>query len=113
MAFNFRPKNKKEILSKKKKFSFQAAQIYEYIKKTYGETIVLDPNKDFSDIKIPRDVEDKDNISKVKTKLKKAFQEISGTIPKINLSQEVLSPSQVFIFSILKSALDFHSPTWS
>tara|TARA_B110000438_G_C15751266_1_gene623105 strand:- start:48 stop:1418 length:1371 start_codon:yes stop_codon:yes gene_type:complete len=71
MAYNFRPKNTKEILNKKKKFSEQASSVFNYVKKTYGETIILDPTKNFSGIKIPRIVEDKDNITKVKQKLKK------------------------------------------
>ena len=71
MAYNFRPKNTKEILNKKKKFSEQASSVFNYVKKTYGETIILDPTKNFSGIKIPRIVEDTDNITKVKQKLKK------------------------------------------
>ena len=70
MAFNYRPKNAKEIRSKKKKFSEQAAAVYSFIKSTYGETIVLDPNKNFATIKVPRAVEEKDNITVVKKKLK-------------------------------------------
>ena len=66
MAFNYRANNAKEIISKKKEFSLQAAEIYSYISKTYGEKIVLDPNKDFSDVKIPRAVEKKIGIDSLK-----------------------------------------------
>ena len=71
MAFNYRANNAKEIISKKKEFSLQAAEIYSYISKTYGEKIVLDPNKDFSDVKIPRAVEKKIGIAALKQTLAK------------------------------------------
>ena len=71
MAFNYRANNAKEIISKKKQFSLQAAEIYSYISKTYGEKIVLDPNKDFSDVKIPRAVEKKIGIAALKQTLAK------------------------------------------
>ena len=66
MAFNFRPKSVVEVKARKKPYSLQASKVFDFIKKQYGETIVLDPNKDFSDIKIPRAVEKKDNIKTVK-----------------------------------------------
>lgn len=71
MAFNFRPKNVNDISSKNKKFGNQAIDIWSFVNKTYGETIVLNPTSDFSEIKIPRSVEDTDNISTLKKKLKK------------------------------------------
>tara|TARA_Y100000034_G_C6851661_1_gene386416 strand:- start:10 stop:1386 length:1377 start_codon:yes stop_codon:yes gene_type:complete len=76
MAFNFRPLNIEEILKKKKKYSAQASQILEYIKKNYDSEIVLDPTTDFKSVKIPRIVEDKENIAGIKRKL---------SIAKINL----------------------------
>lgn len=71
MAFNFRPKNAKEILSKKKPYGEEAAEIFNFIKKTYGETIILDPTKNFSQMKVPRVVEDKIDINALKKKIKK------------------------------------------
>jgi len=71
MAFNFRPQSKQEILNAKKPSSAQAAAVWEFIRSTYKATIVLDKSKDFNDIKIPRTVEQTDNIKKVKEKLSK------------------------------------------
>jgi hypothetical protein len=71
MAFNFRPKSKKEIISKKKKFSKQVAEVYEHINKSYAETIVLDPTSTFSKVKIPRVISDKKNINQIKNELAK------------------------------------------
>ena len=48
MAFNFRAKNKNEIIKKNKKFSAPVAEIFEYIQSKYKETIILDPNTSFS-----------------------------------------------------------------
>ena len=73
MAFNYRANNAKEIISKKKAFSLQASQIYSYISKTYGETIILDPTTNFSDIKIPRAVEKKIGIAALKQTLAKSI----------------------------------------
>ena len=73
MAFNYRANNAKEIISKKKAFSLQASQIYSYISKTYGETIILDPTTNFSDIKIPRAVEKKIGIAALKQTLAKTI----------------------------------------
>jgi len=81
MAYNFRPKTSKEIESKKKPYSIQAAAVFSFIQKEYNNTIVLDPNKDFSDIKIPRIVEETDNIKKVKDKLSKIVN-----LEKLNVS---------------------------
>lgn len=71
MAFNFRPKTSTEITGKNKPYSIQAASVFAFIQKEYGTTIILDPSKDFSDIKIPRIVEETDNIKRVKEKLAK------------------------------------------
>jgi hypothetical protein len=81
MAFNFRPKNTNEILKKKKKSSESAASVYEFVNKNYGETIVLDPTKDFNVIKIPRTVEKKDNIATIKRKMTAQFD-----IKNLNIS---------------------------
>ena len=78
MAFNYRPKSESEIVGKKKPYSIQASKVFSFIKKQYGETIVLDPTKDFSDIKIPRAVEKRDNIKSVKEKLTKAKVYLTG-----------------------------------
>lgn len=69
MAFNFRATNEKEIINKKKKYSQEASLVYSYVKKEYGEVIVLDPTTDFKKIKIPRIVEKTDGIAVVKRKL--------------------------------------------
>ena len=69
LAFNYRPLSVNEILGKKKANSEMVAIIYTFIKKTYGETIVLDPTTQFNKIKIPRIVEKTDNIATVKKKL--------------------------------------------
>jgi|TARA_B110000914_G_scaffold194437_1_gene182548 tetrahydromethanopterin S-methyltransferase subunit G len=69
MAFNFRPKTTDEIIDAGKAFSLQAASIYSFIKKKYKTTIILDPTKDFSQIKIPRVVEEQINIKDLKNKL--------------------------------------------
>ena len=71
MAFNYRPISEAEIKIKAKRYSPQAARVFSFVKKQYGQTIILDPGKDFSDIKIPRIVEEKDNIKTVKEKLQK------------------------------------------
>ncbi len=71
MAFNFRPKTSNDITGKNKPYSIQAAAVFAFVQKEYGTTIVLDPTKDFSDIKIPRIVEQTDNIKRVKEKLAK------------------------------------------
>jgi hypothetical protein len=71
MAFNFRPNSQKEILAKKKKYSEEAASVYGYIKKRFNVCIVLDPNKDFRDIKIPRSVEKSTNIANLKREISK------------------------------------------
>ena len=68
MAFNYRPKSESEIVGKKKPYSIQAGKVFSFIKNHYGQVIVLDPTKDFSDIKIPRAVEKRDNIKSVKEK---------------------------------------------
>tara|TARA_B100000242_G_scaffold31622_1_gene18944 strand:+ start:702 stop:2072 length:1371 start_codon:yes stop_codon:yes gene_type:complete len=77
MAFNFRAKSEAEIKQRKKPYSLQAAKVYSFIRKQYGEIIILDPNKDFSDIKIPRVVEKRENIKRVKERLSKAKIDIS------------------------------------
>ena len=83
MAFNFRPNSTEEILSKRKTKSSQAAQIFEAIKEKYDETIILDPTTQFTKIKIPRAVEQQENITQVKNYLKsKKKIDISG----INIS---------------------------
>ena len=69
MAFNFRPKTADEIIDAGKAYSLQAASIYSFIKKKYKTTIILDPTKDFSQIKIPRVVEEQVNISQLKDKI--------------------------------------------
>ena len=71
MAFNYRPNTIKEIIDKKKKFSGNAAQIFQFVKDNYGQdiSIVLDPLTDFKEVKIPRVVEDQDNIATIKRKL--------------------------------------------
>ena len=69
MAYNFRPNSVKEILSKRKTFSEEAGVVYTFIKDTYGATIVLDPTTQFKEIKIPRVVEETDNIKTVKQKI--------------------------------------------
>ena len=71
MAFNYRPKSKSEILKKKKTFSLQVAEIYQYILDEYGEVIILDPTTTFKNIKIPRIVKDRKNIAQVKKELSK------------------------------------------
>ena len=71
LAFNYRPLSVNEILGKKKANSEMVAIIYTFVKKTYGETIVLDPTTQFNKIKIPRIVEKTDNIATVKQKLAK------------------------------------------
>ena len=53
MAFNFRAKNKNEIIKKNKSFSAPVAEIFEYIQNKYYVFIILDPNTSFSKIKIP------------------------------------------------------------
>ena len=80
MAFNYRPTTEAEIKIKAKKYSPQAARVFSYIKKQYGQTIILDPGKDFSDIKIPRVVEEKDNIKTVKGNLMKILNTVGLTI---------------------------------
>ena len=69
MAFNFRPKTADEIIDAGKAYSLQAASIYSFIKKKYKTTIILDPTKDFSQIKVPRVVEEQVNISQLKNKI--------------------------------------------
>lgn len=71
MAFNFRPKNVAEILKKKKKSSQPASLVYQYIMETYGDTIILDPTKDFNDIKVPRTIEKETDIATLKRKMSK------------------------------------------
>jgi|TARA_R110000764_G_scaffold38503_4_gene85393 hypothetical protein len=70
MAYNFRPKNANEILSKNKKNGFVAAKIYEVILKKYDAIIVLDPSTQFDKIKIPRAVGENHTITVVKQFLK-------------------------------------------
>tara|TARA_B100002019_G_scaffold82815_1_gene71551 strand:+ start:6590 stop:7969 length:1380 start_codon:yes stop_codon:yes gene_type:complete len=69
MAFNYRPKSAKEIISKKKKNSVQVAAIYTFVTKNYNECIVLDPSTDFREVKIPRSVEKRENIVNLKKKI--------------------------------------------
>ena len=69
MAFNYRPKSVEEILAKKKTFSQDIGVVYTFIRDTYGETIILDTTTQFKEVKIPRIIEDKDNIKTVKQKL--------------------------------------------
>ena len=78
MAFNFRPSTVNEILKKNKKYSVQASQILEYVKKNYDSGIVLDPTTDFKSVKIPRIVEDKENIAGIKRKLTTAKIDLRG-----------------------------------
>ena len=71
MAFNFRPTSRKEILDKKKTFSGRAADIFTFVRDTYGKdiSVILNPSTDFKEVKIPRIVEEQDNIAAVKRKL--------------------------------------------
>jgi hypothetical protein len=78
MAFNYRPKTKKEIVTKKKLFSKQASEIFEHVKNVYDETIILDPNTNFNKIKVPRAVQDSLNITQLKNELKKKKIDIKG-----------------------------------
>ena len=78
MAFNFRPSTVNEILKKNKKYSVQASQILEYVKNNYDSGIVLDPTTDFKSVKIPRIVEDKENIAGIKRKLTTAKIDLRG-----------------------------------
>ena len=78
MAFNFRPSTANEILKKNKKYSVQASQILEYVKNNYDSGIVLDPTTDFKSVKIPRIVEDKENIAGIKRKLTTAKIDLRG-----------------------------------
>lgn len=82
MAFNYRPKTKTEIMSKKKLFSEQAAEIFSCVKKSYGEIIILDPTTNFNKIKVPRAVSDSVNITQLKNELKANSIDIKG----INIS---------------------------
>ena len=79
MAFNYKANNAKEIISKKKAFSLQASQIYSYISKTYGETIILDLTNQFFRYK-HRAVEKKIGIAVLKQTLAKTTdtKEIGG-----------------------------------
>ena len=71
MAFNFRPTSRKEILDKNKTFSSQAADVFSFVRDTYGKdiSVILNPITDFKEVKIPRIVEEQDNIATVKRKL--------------------------------------------
>ena len=40
MAFNFRPTSRKEILDKNKTFSSQAADVFSFVRDTYGKDIL-------------------------------------------------------------------------
>lgn len=80
MAFNYRPSSDKEILSKKKAYSLPVSMVFSYIKKTYSETIVLDPTTNFSNVKIPRAVEKKINIANLKKELSKKIDTSGLTI---------------------------------
>jgi len=80
MAFNFRAKNKNEIIKKNKKFSAPVAEIFEYIQNKYKETIILDPNTSFSKIKIPRILSDTKNINQIKIECKKVVNITGITI---------------------------------
>ncbi len=73
MAFNFRPTNANEIVNKKKKHSETASLIYDFVKKEYGETIILDPTTDFRSVKIPRAAEQKASIANIKRKMNAKF----------------------------------------
>ena len=81
MAYNYRPKSASEIIKKKKTYSVEAASIYEYVNKNYGETIVLDPKTDFKKVKIPRAVEKEIGIAELKRKLKE-----NAPIDKVDIS---------------------------
>lgn len=78
MAFNLRPKTKDEILLKKKTYSTPVALIFEYIKKNYGEIIILDPQTNFNAIKVPRVVKEKINIAELKRNLIKSGVDLKG-----------------------------------
>jgi hypothetical protein len=78
MAFNLRPKTKTEIQSKKKAFGEQASLIFEFVKKNYGEAIILDPQTNFNKIKIPRIVQEKVNITELKRKIEKSGISLKG-----------------------------------
>ena len=71
MAYNFRPKNSKEISAKRKTYSTDAVFVFEYIKENFSETIILDPNTDFKNIKIPRVIEKKTGIAQLKRDMAK------------------------------------------
>ena len=73
MAFNFRPTNANEIVNKKKKHSETASLIYDFVKKEYGETIILDPTTDFRSVKVPRAAEQKASIALIKRKMNAKF----------------------------------------
>lgn len=83
MAYNFRPKNDKEISSKRKTYSTAAVFVFEYIKEQYGETIVLDPTSDFKNIKVPRVVEKKIGIAQLKRDM---TQKIPTSIKPLNIT---------------------------
>lgn len=67
--FDYRPKNEKEILQKKKKYSAEVAAVFSFMQKNYNEDVILDRNSDFRVIKIPRSVEKKENIVNLKRKI--------------------------------------------
>jgi hypothetical protein len=78
MAYNFRPKSVQEITSKRKLFGDQASLIYEFVKKNYGETIILDPTTNLNKIKVPRSVQEQVNITELKRKIEKSNISLKG-----------------------------------
>ena len=72
MAFNYRPKNAKELMTKIRtsKNKVNLTQLYETVQKLYSVSIILDP-KSLTKIKIPRSVSESKNLTQVKQALLK------------------------------------------
>ena len=77
MSFTYRPSTGAEIL-KKKSTAKPTAKILGFIQEHYSSGIVLEPNTDFKNIKILREVENKVSLPVLKRKLISAKIPING-----------------------------------
>jgi hypothetical protein len=79
MAFNFRPTNSDDIRKKKNNnLTESVIAIFNFCKKNYNVTIVLDPTTSFNKIKIPREVEKEHTIQKIKQDMRMSKINLNG-----------------------------------
>lgn len=83
-SFNYRPKTPDELYNSTKTYSDIAAQVLTEVMDEYGVGIVLNPDSNFKEIRIPRTVQDdqKKTIEQIKSHLKRKKIDLSDVVIK-------------------------------